>query len=82
MNTHVNLVVESLPVSDQKLKQIAEETAKDPVLQVVIENLNNVWVKSSCSQFYNVRDELSVADDILLRRDRIVAEKRDAFQDT
>lgn len=72
VSTHVNLVVESLPVSDRKLKQIAEETAKDPVLQAVIQNLNNVWVKSSCPQFYNVRAELSVADGILLRRDRIV----------
>ncbi|XP_057217097.1 uncharacterized protein K02A2.6-like [Triplophysa rosa] len=60
------------PVSDQKLKQIAEETAKDPVLHAVIDNLNNNWVKSSCAQFYNVRSELSVADGILLRRDRIV----------
>ncbi len=64
MNMHVNLIVESLPVSDQKLKQIAEETAKDPVLQAVIDNLNNGWVKSSCAQFYNVRSELSVADGI------------------
>ncbi|KAG1928056.1 gag-pol fusion protein [Pimephales promelas] len=46
VNTHVNLVVESLPVSDRKRKQIDEETAKDPVLQAVIQNLNNVWVKS------------------------------------
>uniref|UniRef100_A0A3B3QZC1 Gypsy retrotransposon integrase-like protein 1 n=1 Tax=Paramormyrops kingsleyae TaxID=1676925 RepID=A0A3B3QZC1_9TELE len=69
---HVNLVVESLPVSDQKLKQIVEETAKDPVLQAVIDNLNNNWVRSSCAQFYNVRSELSLADGVLLRRDRIV----------
>ncbi|KAI7800948.1 hypothetical protein IRJ41_015739, partial [Triplophysa rosa] len=72
VNIHVNLIVESLSVSDQKLKQIAEETAKDPVLHAVIDNLNNNWVKSSCAQLYNVRSELSVADGILLRRDRIV----------
>ncbi len=53
MNMHVNLIVESLPVSDQTLKQIAEETAKDPVLQAVIDNLNNGWVKSYCAQFYH-----------------------------
>lgn len=45
----MNLVVESLPVSDQKLKQIAEKTAKDPVLQAVIDNLNNDLVKISCA---------------------------------
>ncbi len=67
VNMHVNLVVESQLVSDQKLKQIAEETAIDPVLQAVIDKLNNSWVKSSCAQFYNVRSELSVADGILLR---------------
>lgn len=70
VNMHVNLV-ESLLVSDQKLKQIAEETAKDPVLQAVTENLNNDWVNSSCRQFNNVRAELIVADGILLRQDRI-----------
>lgn len=64
--------VESLLVSDQKLKQIAEKTAKDPVLQAVFDNLNNDWVKSSCAHFYNVRQEISVADGILLRRDRII----------
>uniref|UniRef100_A0A8D0C7Y7 Gypsy retrotransposon integrase-like protein 1 n=1 Tax=Scleropages formosus TaxID=113540 RepID=A0A8D0C7Y7_SCLFO len=72
VDMHVNLVVESLPVSDQKSKQIAEETRKDPVLQTVITNLNNGWVKSSCPQFYNVRAELSVANGLLLRQNRIV----------
>ncbi|XP_058231692.1 BOLA class I histocompatibility antigen, alpha chain BL3-7-like [Hemibagrus wyckioides] len=62
VNTHVNLIVESLPVSDQKLKQIAEETAKDPVLQADVDNLNNDWVKSFCVHFYNVKSELSMAD--------------------
>ncbi len=51
VNMHVNLIVESLPVSDQKLKQIAEKTAKYPVLQAAIDNLNNGWVKRSCAQF-------------------------------
>ncbi len=72
VNMHVNLIVESIPVSDQKLKQIAKETEKDLVLQTVIDNVNNGWVKSYCAQFYNVRSELSVADGILRRQDRIV----------
>lgn len=38
---HVNMVSAALPVSDEKFKEIAEETAKDTELQRVITNMQN-----------------------------------------
>ncbi len=72
VETHVNMTVESLPVSDVKSKQIREETAKDKELQVVIEHLQNGWPRGSCPKYYHIRSELSVANGLLLRNNRIV----------
>ena len=72
MNLHVNLITESLPVSDMKSKQIAAETEKDTVLQRVIKNLNEGWSRGDCQQYYNIRAELSVVNGLLLRKNRIV----------
>ena len=72
VNLHVNLIAESLPVSDMKSKQIAAETQKDTVLQRVIKNLNEGWSRGDCQQYYNIRAELSVVNGLLLRKNRIV----------
>ncbi|KAI7810790.1 hypothetical protein IRJ41_006595 [Triplophysa rosa] len=52
---HVNM-----EISDTKSKQIAGETAKDKDLQMVIKHLNEGWPRGACSQYYNIRSELSV----------------------
>ncbi|MGH0128263.1 UNVERIFIED_CONTAM: hypothetical protein FKN15_034099 [Acipenser sinensis] len=72
VDVHVNMVAAGLPVSDLKSKQIAEETAKDTMLQTVIANLHQGWSKGSCAQYYQIRSELSVVNGLLLRKDRIV----------
>lgn len=43
MNLHVNMITDSLPVSDKKSKQLAAETEKDTGLQRVIKNQNEGW---------------------------------------
>uniref|UniRef100_A0AAR2KRY5 Gypsy retrotransposon integrase-like protein 1 n=1 Tax=Pygocentrus nattereri TaxID=42514 RepID=A0AAR2KRY5_PYGNA len=72
VNLHVNLVSETLPVSDMKSKWIAVETAKDKVLQQVIKYMNTGWPKGLCQQFYHIQAELSVVNGLLLRKSRIV----------
>lgn len=55
-----------------KSKHIAAETEKDTVLQRVIKNLNEGWLRGDCQQYYNIRAELSVVNSLLLRKNRIV----------
>lgn len=50
---HVNMVVSSLSVSDEMLRLIAEETAKDAVLQRVIADLQQGWIKRQVSTGQN-----------------------------
>lgn len=69
---HVNMIVESLPVSDAKSKQISEETAKDKELQTVMEHIRGGWPKGSCPKYHRVRSQLSEANGLLLRDNWIV----------
>lgn len=72
VNLHVNLVTETLPMSDMKSKLIAAETMKDAVLQKVIKLLSENWPRGECQQYYNIRGELSFVNGFLLRKNRIV----------
>lgn len=72
VDDHVNMIVESLPVSDSKIKQVCEETAADRELQTVMDNIQGDWPKGSCSKYYHVRSELNVVNGLLLRGNRIV----------
>lgn len=53
-------------------KQISEETTKDKELQTVMEHIHGGWPKGSCPRYYHIRSELSVANGLLLRHNRIV----------
>lgn len=57
VENHVNMIVESLPVCDEKLKQISEETAKDKELQTVMDLIHNGWPKGSFPKYYHLRSE-------------------------
>lgn len=69
---HVNMIVTSLPVSDHKLIQIADETKKDMVLKDVITNMQQGWKKGSQPQYYHLRSDLFLVSGMLLRNNRIV----------
>ena len=72
----------SLVIQDQSvtchLNEIAEETAKDKVLQSVIHHISENWSISKrrllmdVLPFWSCKDQLSFNDDILYRGDRIV----------
>uniref|UniRef100_A0A669DK63 Gypsy retrotransposon integrase-like protein 1 n=1 Tax=Oreochromis niloticus TaxID=8128 RepID=A0A669DK63_ORENI len=72
VNIHLNLVAESLPMSDRKSHQIKAETQKDSSLQRVITLLNGKWPRGECKTYYNIRAELSVVNGLLLRQNRVV----------
>lgn len=72
VEAHVSMITASLPVSDTKSRQIAVQTAKDTELQTVVQNIQTDWPKGSCAKYYHIRSELSVANGLLLRLNRIV----------
>uniref|UniRef100_A0A8C6LCJ1 ribonuclease H n=1 Tax=Nothobranchius furzeri TaxID=105023 RepID=A0A8C6LCJ1_NOTFU len=52
VEVHVDMIKESLPVTDRKSKRIADETAKDEILQRVMNKLQGEWPKGECQQYF------------------------------
>ena len=77
---HVHLIQSSLPVSKLKLEEIREETAKDESLKDLIENIKRWWSEAKACQciinitrmYWDVRDELSELNGIILKGERIL----------
>lgn len=70
---HVNMVRAYLPVSEEKWKQFADETAKDQEIQNVIRHINNGWSRGPFPKpYYNFRDELTVINGVVLKGQRLV----------
>jgi len=73
--------VKSLPISDNRIDQIREETMRDEQLQAVKRAILEGWPseRKSCHthaiEFWNHRDELTYEDDLILRGSRIVIPK-------
>ncbi len=70
--TQISMVTASLQASDVMLRQIIQETAKDPLLQKVSLHIQNGWSKGVCPQFYSVCADLCMDDGLVLRQNRIV----------
>lgn len=70
---HVNMVKESLPVTESKWKEIAKATTADKELQSVIKNIDNGWEQGPFPKpYYHFRDELTVIDGVILKNNHIV----------
>ena len=75
---HVNMISSSWPVSDAKLKEIRQKTREDVSLKAAFDYTLAGWpiykqdVMLSARELYNIRNELSVVDGLLLRGDRII----------
>ena len=74
----VNMVLNNLPVSDAKLKAIQQATRADPVM-TKLQNVirlgwpnNRVEVPQCLRAYWNFREELSEANGIILKGERIV----------
>lgn len=70
VQVHVDGLQKRMPVSEQKQRQIA--TADDKELQVVIERILQPGDLRLIHPYQNFKDELTVMDDIVLKRNRIV----------
>ena len=72
---HVNAIISDAVPKFFTLQNIVDETKSDPVLCKVIENVKrNNWLKSDneTRPYYNVRNELSVKQGLLLKQNCIV----------
>ena len=69
---YIVLADASLPTSDVMLQQIVQETAKDSPLQKVSNYIQNGWSKGDCPGFCPVCADLCMANELLLRQNRIV----------
>ncbi len=72
----VHSVVKYFPGTNQRLQEIREATLKDDTMQMLIDAINMGWPKSSHTKllesYYNIRDEMSTYDGLVLVGSRIV----------
>ena len=74
----MDTAIETLPLNDKRLEQIKKYTLKDPVMADLKRHILQGWTSSKeiCSQetacFWNIRTELSVADDLILKESKLV----------
>uniref|UniRef100_A0A0E4G8R6 RNA-directed DNA polymerase n=2 Tax=Anopheles gambiae TaxID=7165 RepID=A0A0E4G8R6_ANOGA len=67
-----------LKITDNRLKEISEETKKDQTLQTLIQYIQRGWpdeankVPDSIKIYFGYRNELSVENDLIFRGDRIL----------
>ena len=74
----MDTVIETLPLYDKRLEQIKKHTLEDPVVadlkRHILQGLPSR--KEMCSQetacFWNIRAELSLADDLILKGSKLV----------
>ena len=78
MNSHVNLVMSNLPISEAKLKKIMNETVKDDTLICLKRQIEKDWpdyrknVDEKTMCYYNNRHELTIQYGLILKGDRII----------
>ena len=70
-------MISTLPVSDDKLKEIKEETRKDETMQTLVKIINEGWpshkdhLPSSLKPLWNYRDELTEVEGVVFKSDKI-----------
>ena len=78
MNYMIHSVISSLPISNEKLKQFQTETSKDETLRTLHKYVMNGWPKNkndinpTTMPYFNIRDEISVANGLVLKGERII----------
>ena len=75
---HVHAVNSRIPVSEEKLEEIKKEVESDQTMKTLSATIHRGWPEtrkqtpSEIQDFWNYRDELSEANGILLKQDRII----------
>lgn len=78
MENLIHAVIKSLPISDQKLKELREINKNDETFDIISKFCQEGWptkksdVPLSAKPFWNVRNEIFIVDGILLKDNRII----------
>ena len=78
IDLYVDMVMTSIPISEKRMIQIKEETQKDEKMKTLIRIIQEGWPnnKRNClpqvTDYWNVRESLSVQDGIILKGLRVV----------
>ncbi|XP_030031283.2 uncharacterized protein K02A2.6 [Manduca sexta] len=78
---HVAMVINNYDITDKKLKEIIEETAKDEKLVKIIKYIREGWpenkwqVESEIKCYYSYRDELGEWEGLIVKGNQIVIPK-------
>ncbi len=78
MDARVHSVLSSLPVSDRKMQEIATATEQDAQMTLLKQVIMQGWpdTRKQCPpeiiSFWNYRDELTIADTVILKGQKIV----------
>ena len=81
VEVYVDSVIGILPISDQKIEKVRQESLQDPQFQVLTSTIMEGFpeTKSDCpiqiSAYWNMRHELSCKEGLILKGDRIVIPK-------
>ena len=81
LEAQVHCIITSLPIHDNKISEIKNETARDAELQQLIQTIHEGWPPNiqSCAkvirEYWNHREDLSTADGVILKGTRIVIPK-------
>ena len=74
----IHALINRITVSEEGLEQIKKETARDETMQTLRSTIRTGWpetrkqVSSTIQDFWNYRDELTEAQGILLKQDKII----------
>jgi transposase InsO family protein len=75
---YVNMVIESMPMSERRMRELQEESARDHEMTMLSALIADGWPerKSECEPcmqpYFNLRGELSCANGLVLRGSKIV----------
>ncbi|XP_053403234.1 uncharacterized protein K02A2.6-like [Mercenaria mercenaria] len=78
LDIHVHTVLKGLHISDRRLESLRLDTKNDVNMQLLKQTIIDGWpisradCKAEIVEFFNHRDELSVADDLIFRGQTIV----------
>ena len=78
VETYIDSVLDTKPMSDRRFDEIRTQTNSDPVLKSILNYVKYGWpskesaIYPGVKPYFSSRNELSVNDDILFYRDRII----------